>query len=107
MKLYKHEFKGIDGVKGYVVLRMPTFAERMSISREVTTNGEVDLDKAMGLIEKVPEYIEEIKVSVYEQDCKTFEEISYYDVAIPMVSELMTVLIQGLPNPKLKASQKK
>lgn len=100
MKEYKLEPK-TKGVSGHVLLSLPSYLERLKMLKEAGVNqGEVsasEMDTVIVLMEKIPQFVKEIKVTIDGDKIESFDDLGMYQLGTQVINEIMGVLAGGIP----------
>lgn len=96
-----------EGFQGKIVLRLPTYAERLGMVADMglsfDADGGFDLAKAENplgqfakMIQKVPEYIEAVDLWYGEQQISSYDDLQYYNEGVAVINEIVAALAQGM-----------
>lgn len=109
MKEIKHEIKR-DGLSGHVVIKIPTFKERLTIFKNAGVTGMANLEEAgLDLFMKSYDEIEKLVVSLDikcgDHTFTSLEEFSYYAEFQELLAELTTLFFGGIGLGEKKSAQ--
>lgn len=94
--------EGLEGVKGYVVLRVPSAKERLNMMKESNLTGadSVGLEQVIELMDKLSGYVKEVNVSKGDVECKDLETLGYYDFGTAVTNKVSAIIMGGIPTGK-------
>ncbi|RLC38721.1 hypothetical protein DRH27_01580 [Candidatus Falkowbacteria bacterium] len=107
MKLYKYEpkmIKDLEGndvecvFKGYVELQIPTYKERMTITKEIMVDGKSsEVEQGIKLIDLVEKHVKTVNLKCGELEIKTVDDLGYSKEGTELINNMSTIIIQGIP----------
>jgi hypothetical protein len=97
MKTMAHEVKA-EGWSGTVTLKVPNYKERLLIIKEMgIAKPDADqVDSAIKMIEKVKEHVVELKLSYFDQEFSSLEDLEYIKAGQDVFNEIGQVLMHGI-----------
>jgi hypothetical protein len=88
----------LEGVKGYVVINVPSMKERMALMKEIGyKEGGDTMALAANLMDQVDKLLKEVSIECGDVKCESADDLGYYEFGIEVMNRAGSIAMSGIP----------
>jgi hypothetical protein len=104
---YKLEIVSVEGMSGYVILKVPSMKERLQMLKESGISGVSDgagLETLIKMMDKLGDFVKEVNLKYEEYEFGDLETLGHYAFGMAAYTEIASVIMNGIPAGKKLAA---